>query len=200
MDSGTSGADSSPRPALMESFLPCSALTLAHELERKFLCFCLKFIQFKSDFIYHAMSAVWIPLIWEKLWCIWPNVSVRCFLLRQVNQLLWPELDVILKSDGNSSFFKCCPFEQTASFLIFFFSQEDLESRKCIHQCGGGFFGFVLWIVVGLGFVQIFWSYFIRGPAGGHFLGVVFQKGACSAVPCRQPKLVVGDSSILLQK
>lgn len=130
MDSGTSGADSSPRPALMESFLPCSALTLAHELERKFLCFCLKFIQFKSDFIYHAMSAVWIPLIWEKLWCIWPNVSVRCFLLRQVNQLLWPELDVILKSDGNSSFFKCCPFEQTASFLIFFFFTGRFRKQK----------------------------------------------------------------------
>lgn len=124
MDSGISNADSSPRPALMESFLPCSTLALAHGLQRNFLGFCCNFVWFKADSIYfsifHTMSAVWIPLIWEKLWCIWPDVSVHCFLLRQVNQFPWPELDVILKSDGNNLFFKRCLFEQTATFLIFY--------------------------------------------------------------------------------
>lgn len=77
------------------------------------------------------MSAVCIPLIWEKVWFIWPDVALHCFLLRQVNQLLWPELDVILKSNGNSLLSKYCLFEQMANILMFwFFFQKKLESLR----------------------------------------------------------------------
>lgn len=67
MDSGISNVDSAPRPALVESFLPCSALALAHGLEREFLGFCRNFVWFKADSIYfsisHMICAVWIPLV-----------------------------------------------------------------------------------------------------------------------------------------
>lgn len=134
------------------------------------------------------MSAVCIPLIWEKVWFIWPDVAVHCFLLRQVNQLLWLELDVILKSNGNSLLSKYCLFEQITNILILL--QKKLESSHCIYwQSFVLFFFFVISCGL-LQFVQVFRDSFIGGPLRGRFWGADFQEGGCSACLAARPMYI----------